>query len=104
MGPCLGKVAASAVRYVEASCSEAALDVKCKADFDTEDPKKDAECQTINDYAVGGNSQGSPMHDLTLPYSLPVAGTSASHALDQIVPSQQLVDDGFPGRAHTWPV
>jgi hypothetical protein len=101
MGPCLGKVAASAVRYVEASCSEAALDVKCKADFDTEDPKKDAECQTINNYAVGGNSQGSPMHDLTLPDSLPVAGTSASHAPDQTVPSQQVAEGGLPGRRHT---
>jgi hypothetical protein len=41
------------------------------------------------------------MHDLTLPDSLPVAGTSASHAPDQTVPSQQVAEGGLPGRRHT---
>jgi hypothetical protein len=80
------------------------LSVKWEADFDTEDPKKYAECQTVNDYAVGEDAQEIPMHDLAVPTSLSVAGTSASNAPDQTIPSQQLVDDGFPGRAHTWPV
>jgi hypothetical protein len=106
VGPCLGKVAASAVRYVKANSSEAALDVKCKADFDTEDPKKDLDCgETANDSAVGGDVQGSLMHDLIDPTtcSPPVAGTSASNAPDQTILSQQLANDGFPGRAHTMP-